>query len=60
MIMWQWHTATTTRDSYTLTYQFFTDLQTFDYRVALRIGLVAMVRLVRPWPYQFLRESGSP
>jgi len=27
MIMQQWHTATTTRHSYTLTYQ---DLQTFD------------------------------
>ena len=30
MIMQQWHAATTTRHSYTLTYQFFTDLQTFD------------------------------
>ena len=30
MIMQQWHVATTTRHSYTLTYQFLTDLQTFD------------------------------
>ena len=30
MIMQQWHAATTTRHSYTLTYQFLTDLQTFD------------------------------
>jgi len=30
MIMQQWHAATTTRHSYSLTYQFFTDLQTFD------------------------------
>jgi len=30
MIIQQWHTATTTRYSYTLTYQFLTDLQTFD------------------------------
>ena len=29
MIMQQWHAATTTRHSYTLTYQFLTDLQTF-------------------------------
>jgi len=30
MIMQQWHASTTTRHSYTLTYQFLTDLQTFD------------------------------
>jgi len=30
MVMQQWRAATTTRHSYTLTYQFFTDLQTFD------------------------------
>ena len=30
MIIQQWHAATTTRHSYTLTYQFLTDLQTFD------------------------------
>jgi len=30
MVMQQWRAATTTRRSYTLTYQFFTDLQTFD------------------------------
>ena len=29
MIIQQWHAATTTRHSYTLTYQFLTDLQTF-------------------------------
>ena len=30
MVMQQWHAATTTRHSYTLAYQFLTDLQTFD------------------------------
>ena len=30
LIMQQWHAATTTRHSYTLTYQFLTNLQTFD------------------------------
>ena len=30
MIMQEWHAATTTRHSYTLTYQLLTDLQTFD------------------------------
>jgi len=30
MIMQQLHAATTTRHSYTLMYQFLTDLQTFD------------------------------
>ena len=30
MIIQQWNAATTTRHSYTLTYQFLTDLQTFD------------------------------
>ena len=29
MIIQQWHAATTTRHSYTVTYQFLTDLQTF-------------------------------
>ena len=29
LIMQQWHAATTTRHSYTLTYQFLNDLQTF-------------------------------
>jgi len=28
--MQQWHAATTTRRSYTIMYQFLTDLQTFD------------------------------
>ena len=37
MIMQQWNAATTTRHSYTLTYQFLTDLQTF--RVALRYSI---------------------
>ena len=32
MIMQEWHAATTTRHSCTLTHQFLTDLQTFDYR----------------------------
>ena len=32
MVIQQWNAATTTRHSYTLTYQFLTDLQTFDYR----------------------------
>ena len=50
MIMQQWHAATTTRHSYTLTYQFLTDLQTFDWpRVASRYSVwpkgSAMVRL---------------
>ena len=30
MIIQQWNAATTTGHSYTLTYQFLTDLQTFD------------------------------
>ena len=30
MIIQEWNAATTTSDSYTLTYQFFTDLQTID------------------------------
>ena len=29
MVIQQWNAATTTRHSYTLTYQFLTDLQTF-------------------------------
>ena len=40
MIMQQWHAATTTRHSYTLTYQFLTDLQTFTRpRVASRYSV---------------------
>ena len=30
LFLQQWHAATTTRHSYTLTYQFLTDLQTLD------------------------------
>ena len=33
MIIQQWNAATTTRHSYTLTYQFLTDLQTFDFEI---------------------------
>ena len=41
MIIQQWHPATTTRHSYTLIYQFLTDLQMFVYRprVALRYSV---------------------
>ena len=40
MIMQQWHAATTTRHSYTLTYQFLTDLQTLTRpRVASRYSV---------------------
>ena len=40
MIMQEWHAATTTRHSYTLTYQFLTDLQTLTRpRVASRYSV---------------------
>ena len=38
MIMQQWHAATTTRHSYTLTYQFLTDLQTFVVGLELQLA----------------------
>jgi len=38
MVMQQWHAATTTRHSYTLVYQFLTDLQTLT-RVASRYSV---------------------
>ena len=43
MIMQQWHAATTTRHSYTLTYQFLTDLQTFELLRDIQFGLPAIL-----------------
>ena len=40
MIMQQWHASATTRHSYTLTYQFFADLQTY---IVIQFGLPAIL-----------------
>ena len=49
MIMQEWHAATTTRHSYTLTYQFLTDLQTFT---RPRVSLA--------WPDPTRKEGSGP
>ena len=60
MIMQQWHAATTTRHSYTLTYQFLTDLQTFDYRprVASRYSVRPEGSATAPSAYEISKSIG--